>query len=103
MTISLTESKYVDQTNTIKHIVALYQFFTELRLPLTLPITLHADNQSTISLSQNLEFYTRTRYIDTAYHYQREKIENGVIKIVYIPTKNIVANSLTKPLTSAKF
>jgi len=68
-----------------------------------LPITLHADNQSAISLSQNPEFHARTRHIDTAYHYQREKVENGVVKIVYIPTKNMIADGLTKPLTSAKF
>src|SRR6266536_1835043 len=103
VTTSSTESEYVGQANTIKHIVALYQFFTELRLPLTLPITLHADNQSAISLSQNPKFHARTRHIDTAYHYQREKMENGVVKIVYIPTKDMVADGLTKPLTGAKF
>jgi len=103
VTTSSTKAEYVDQANTIKHIVALYQFFTELRLPLTLPIVLHADNQNTISLSQNPKFHARTRHIDTAYHYQRKKVENGVVKIVYIPTKNMVADSLTKPLTGAKF
>ncbi len=52
---------------------------------------------------QNPEFYIRTRYIDTAYHYQREKVENGVVKIVYISTKDMVADGLIKPLTGAKF
>ncbi len=68
-----------------------------------MPITFHADNQSAILLSQNPEFYARTRYIDTAYHYQREKVENGVVKIVYISTKDMVADGLTKPLTGAEF
>jgi len=68
-----------------------------------LPIALYADNQSAISLSQNPKFYTRTRHIDTAYHYKREKIENSVIKIIYKPTKDMAVNSLTKPLTGAKF
>ncbi len=103
MTILLTESKYVGQANTIKYIIALYQFFTELRLLFTLPIVLHADNQSAILLLQNPEFHARTRYIDTAYHYQREKVENGVVKIVYISTKDMVADGLTKPLTGVKF
>ena len=103
MTTSSTESEYVGQTNTIKYIVALYQFFTELYLLFTLSITLHTDNQSAISLSQNPKFYTRTRYIDTVYHYQREKMENSVVKIVYIPIKDMVADGLTKPLTGAKF
>jgi len=68
-----------------------------------LPITLYTDNQNAISLSQNPKFHTRTRHIDTVYYYQREKMKNGVVKIVYIPIKDMVADGLTKPLTGAKF
>src|SRR6266536_5016116 len=96
VTTSSTEAEYVGQANTIKHIVALCQFFTELRLPLTLPITLYTNNQSAISLSQNPKFHARTRHIII----NVKKVENGVVKIVYKPHLSNYTTRMNPAITS---
>jgi hypothetical protein len=37
------------------------------------------------------------------FHYVHEKIANGTVKVDYIPTSQMPANGLTKPLTGLAF
>jgi hypothetical protein len=75
----------------------------QMHLPIERPIMLNADNISAIALAKNLEFHTRTKHIDVAYHFQRYYIKNGLIQLYYIPTSNMIADGLTKPLNRQKF
>jgi len=43
------------------------------------------------------------KHIDTSYHYVRNKVEEGAIRLEYIPIDQMVADGLTKPLESGKF
>ncbi len=43
--------------------------------------------------------HPRAKHIDTSYHYVRNKVEEGAI----IPTDQLMADGLTKPLNSGKF
>jgi len=45
----------------------------------------------------------RAKHIDTSYHYVRNKVEEGAIRLEYIPTDQLVADGPTKPLNSGKF
>jgi hypothetical protein len=65
---------------------------------------LHGDNQSAIALAYSDvgQFHARTKHIDIRYHFIRYVIENGSIRLVYCPTQDMVADTLTKALPSAK-
>lgn len=65
-------------------------------------IPLHCDNQGSVALAKNPENHQRTKHIDIWYHYIREKKEDGTIAIDYLPTEEMIADGLTKVLTSAK-
>ena len=54
-------------------------------------------------LSKNAEFHSRTKHIDVQYHYIREAIEDGLVTVSYIPTNEMAADSLTKPLPREQF
>ena len=64
---------------------------------------IHGDNQGAIALAKNPVNHRRTRHINVSYHFARELIANGTLKYNYIPTKEMVADGLTKPLTPGKF
>jgi hypothetical protein len=97
VTLSSIESEYVGLANAIRHAVHLSQFLHGLRLPTPLPIPIYADNQSAIALSKNPEHHARSKHIDVVYHFQREKIQIGLVEIIYIATEDMAADGLTKP------
>ena len=64
---------------------------------------LFSNSQPAIDLANNPEHYAKTKHIDIQYHYVREKIQEGVIDLSYIPTKEQLADIFTKALNSPKF
>ena len=66
-------------------------------------IRMLGDNQGSLSLANNPENHQRTKHIDIQYHYVRELVESGAITIEYCPTKLMLADILTKPLSKAVF
>jgi len=74
-----------------------------LRLPVELPMPIYADNQSAKSVAEDAKFRARTKHIAVPYHYQRQAIEDGTVKLIYTPTDEMAADGLTKPLNGQNF
>jgi hypothetical protein len=65
---------------------------------------LFQDNTSTISLLTNANSSSqRTAHINTKYFFLRENIESGDIKIIHMPTNDMIADILTKALQGGAF
>ncbi len=60
------------------------------------PVTLYADNQGSIALSNNPEFQRRTKHIDVRFHWIREAVLKRQLNIVHIPTAEMAADGFTK-------
>ncbi len=63
---------------------------------------LYCDNQGTMALATNPSNHKRTKHIDVRYHYIRESIENGSIRVEYVKTADQAADGLTKALGAIK-
>lgn len=68
-----------------------------------LSITLKGDNQSSIALANNPVLHTRTKHIDLQHQYIRDEVTSGRTNLVYTPTEHMLADGLSKPLSSVKF
>lgn len=66
-------------------------------------VALKVDNQSAISLCKNPVYHERSKYIDTRFHFIRECVEGGSIRVEHIGTHDQLADILTKPLGRLKF
>jgi len=66
-------------------------------------VTVMVDNQGAIDFAKNAQFSQRTKHIDIKYHFIRDHIENGTIKLEYIPTRENIADIFTKPLDKSRF
>lgn len=66
-------------------------------------VHLFADNQAAIKLASNPVHHPRSKHIDIQYHKLREVVESGLLDITYIPTADMIADGLTKPLDLVKF
>ena len=65
---------------------------------------IHEDNQATIQLAQFSDKVSqRTKHIDIRYHFLREVIADGQVKLSWIESKNQLADILTKPLQGGTF
>jgi hypothetical protein len=101
VTRSLMESELVAGSITSAEGIWLIRLGKDFRHNFTL-IPLFTDNQSFIMFSNNDVSNSRTKHIDTHYHYTREQIIAGTIKLHYIPTLDNPTDILTKPLSPHK-
>jgi lipoate-protein ligase A len=65
-------------------------------------MVIQADNQGGISLTKNPTHHAQTKHIDVQHHFVRKRVENGEIQFEYCPTKQIVADVLTKALSKER-
>ena len=101
--LSSTEAEYVVQIHAAKEAMWLKTFINEIRGGQEGPLTIMADNQSTIALAKDNKFHSRTKDMDLQYHFICEAIRDKRIKMQYILTMDNVADIFTKALPKLKF
>ena len=48
-------------------------------------------------------FHEKSKHIETKYHYIRDMVQRGVVKLQYVAMEEQIADVLTKPLARVKF
>ena len=48
-------------------------------------------------------FHDKLKHIEIKYHYIRDMVQRGAVKLLYVATEEQIANVLTKPLARMKF
>nr|GFA67427.1 hypothetical protein [Tanacetum cinerariifolium] len=61
-------------------------------------IPMYYDNKSAIALCCNIVQLSRSKHIDIRYHFIKEQVENGVIKLYFVNTEYQLADLFTKSL-----
>jgi hypothetical protein len=64
---------------------------------------IYCDNQSCRRLSKHLVFHEWSKHIEIKYYFIRDKVQEGEVKLQYIPTDEQTTDILTKPLSNIKF
>jgi len=101
--LSTAEIECIAACMTSCEAVWLRKLFSEL-FGFTLDNTvILCDNQSGICLLENLIFHDRSKHIDIKYHYIRDMVQRGAIRLQHIGTDEQVADILTNPLGKVKF
>jgi len=100
--LSTTEAEYIAAVEAGKEVVWLRNILGELGYKFTSPSTLNCDNQSAISVAKNPEHHGRMKHLDLRFYWLRDTVENGMITPKFIPTADMPADLLTKPLPRAK-
>ena len=100
--LSTTEAEYVAITHAAKealwlHLLILQLFDLDLK-----STTLFSDNKSTIELMKDHQYHARSKHIDICFHCICYIVEDRSIRLIHCPTDDMVTNTLTKALPSAK-
>ena len=101
--LSSCEAEYVAAAAAACQGVWLSRLIGDLLGTKEMPIKLLMDNMSAIALSKNPVHHDRSKHIDTKYHFIRECVEQGTVKIDHVRTEEQLADMFTKALGRVKF
>ncbi|GKB35118.1 hypothetical protein Tco_0880060 [Tanacetum coccineum] len=95
-------AEYMAMTETVKEAIRLQGLLGELGIKQKF-VTMHSASQSAIHLAKNQVYHARTKNIDVWYHFIREILEEGGVRIQKIHTSKDPADMLTKAVAGIKF
>lgn len=81
----------------------LSRFLKELKIPVDRPLKMFCNNQAVISIAKNPVHHDRTKHVQIDCHFIKEKMEEGIIMLLYTPTGLQTAGILTKALPRTNF
>jgi hypothetical protein len=82
--LSTAEVEYITACSSSRENICLQKLLTDL-FDLEMRATLIlCDNQSCIKMTENPVFHDRSKHIEICYHYIRDKVQRGALKLQYI-------------------
>jgi len=96
VTLSSTEAEYVAAVEAGKEIMWMRSILEEFGYSQSLASSLMIDNQSGIDVAKNPEHHGRMKHLDLRFYWLREKVEEGIIAPLYVPSSENVADLFTK-------
>jgi hypothetical protein len=98
VTLSSTEAEYVSISEVVKDVSFVKNVIDFLDEKLALPVEVKVDNIGAIYLADNGTSNNRTKHIDTRWHYVRELIANGTVKVSFVKSEENDSDPYTKNL-----
>lgn len=99
--LSSTEAEYISLAEAAKKALYLRNLLYELGLCECTEVMIYIDNRGAQCLANDPIFHARTKHIDIKFHFVRESISAGKLALEHVPTEDMVADILTKPLVGA--
>jgi hypothetical protein len=99
---SSCESEYMAAVEAVRESIWQRTFLQEIGCEVTRPTVIGCDSDSAIKLTADPVYHERTKHIDVRVHFIRDHVRRGVAVLLFVPTAEQVADSLTKPVPSAK-
>jgi hypothetical protein len=103
VTLCTAEAEYIAASDAGKEAVWLRKLLVGLFGDVLETTVIQCDNESCVKLSENPVFHDRSKHIEMRYHYLRDMVQKGAIRLQYVSTEEQIADVFTKPLTAVKF
>ena len=71
-------------------------FYLGFYCPISKATLVYCDNVSAIYLSSNLVQHQRTKHIVMDIHFVCEKVQQGEVRVLHVPSRNQIADIFTK-------
>ena len=89
---SSTKVEYRAMATTTFKLLWLQQLLADFVVPLDQPMLLFCDNQAAIHIGTNSTFYERTKHIEIDYHFVKDNVTVGVLRLMPIRTQHQLAD-----------
>jgi hypothetical protein len=100
LALSSAEAEYYALCEAAKDVKYISMVLRSLGIEVELPITIYCDNVGAIFMTENASATTRTKHVDARYHYVRELLETGFIRIIFVRSEDNKSDWFTKNVSS---
>ena len=101
VSLSLSEAEYIALSEAAKEVKYVYQVLLSMGIKVKLPIVIRVDNIGAIFMSGNVMVSPRTKHVDVRYHFVREFVYEGFIKVIFVQSTDNDADLFNKNLPGA--
>ena len=99
----MAEAEYMALAPATQEALWLRSLLRELGFKQDKSLPIKEDNVAAIYIARDPMYPKRTKHIDIKHHFIRDNVRDGAISVEYIPSKNNLADLLTKALPKADF
>ncbi|CAA7032032.1 unnamed protein product [Microthlaspi erraticum] len=96
---SSTEAEYRSVANTASEIRWICSLLSELGIQMPATSVIYCDNIGATYLCTNSVFHSRMKHLALDYHYIRNQIQDGSLRVSHVSTHDQLADTLTKLLS----
>nr|GEV10671.1 copia protein [Tanacetum cinerariifolium] len=100
--ISSTKAEYITLSGCCAQILWMRSQLTNYGFQFN-KTPLYCDNKSAIALCCNSVQHSNAKHIDVRYHFIKEQVKNGIVKLYFIKIEYQLADIFTKPLPRERF
>nr|GEV36594.1 hypothetical protein [Tanacetum cinerariifolium] len=100
--ISSTEAEYISLSGCCSQILWMRSQLIGYGFQFN-KIPLYYDNKSAIALCCNNVQHSKAKHIDVRYHFIKEQVKNGIVKLYFVRIEYQLADIFTKPLPRERF
>ena len=105
--LSSCEAEYMAYKESFKETIYINSLLSELPRNVqdlfSKTNTVYTDSQSAIQLAKDPMFHSRTKHVSIRYYFIKEKVTSKEIELVYCPTDKLLADGLTKTISTPKW
>ena len=101
--LSSVEAEFRGIAKGITEILWIRKLLGELNFLQKGPCNLFCDDKAAISISGNPVQHDRTKHVEIDRHFIKEKLEEGIINLSFVRSKEQLADILTKAVSSESF
>lgn len=100
---SSTEAEYRAIASTAAEVNWIMNLLQELKVPISPTPVIYCDNVSATYVCANPVFHSRMKRIAIDFHFVRDQVATGKLRISHVHTSDQLADSLTKPVPRRHF
>jgi hypothetical protein len=103
VSLSSTESETIAASSLAQEVCWASNFLKELGLKNDEPVVVWTDSQSMMAIATNPVHHSRVKHLEVKYFFIRQCVQAKTISLKYLPTTDMTADALTKPLQRVLF
>ena len=100
---SSCEAKYVAAFEMAKECIWLRTLLHSINHQQIPPTIIYCDNSATKTLSEDPLLHSRVKHVNIKYHFLHERVQSNELQLIYVNTRENVADMFTKALDVKQF